>query len=96
MFIIFSLEGGIMATQLRHTVGADDGGAGIPFVNWSGAYGDLRVAHFFGIHALQLLPLTGYYIAKNNRQLFVVAGLYFILVSILFAQAMQGIPVYHL
>jgi hypothetical protein len=96
MFIIFSLEGGIMAAQLRHTIGAEDGGAGIPFVNWSGAYGDLRVAHFFGIHALQILPITGYFIAKNSRQLFVVAGLYFVLVSILFAQAMQGIPVFHL
>lgn len=96
MFIIFSLEGGIMAAQLRHTVGADDGGSGLPFVNWNGAYGDLRVAHFFGIHALQLLPLTGYFIAKNNRQLFVVAGLYFVMVSIFFAQAMKGIPVYQM
>lgn len=96
MFIIFSLEGGFMAAQLRHTVGAEDGSAGIPFVNWSGAYGDLRVAHFFGIHALQLLPITGYFLAKNNRQLFIVAGLYFVMVSILFVQAMQGIPVYHM
>ena len=49
-----------MAAQLRHTVGADDGGAGIPFVNWSGAYGDLRVAHFFGTHAMHAVPLAGF------------------------------------
>ncbi len=94
MFIIFSLEGGFMAAQLRHTVGAADGGEGIPFVNWSGAYGDLRVAHFFGLHALQVLPLTGYFLARTNKQLFLVAALYFTWVSIMFLQAMQGIPLY--
>jgi hypothetical protein len=94
MFIIFSFEGGIMAAQLRHTVGAADGGAGLPFVNWNGAYGDLRVAHFFGIHALQILPLTGYFIARRNSQVFIVAALYFTWVTILFIQAMNGIPLY--
>lgn len=94
MFVIFSFEGGIMATQLQHTVGAADGGSGIPFINWSDAYGDLRVAHFFGIHSLQLLPLTGYFIAKTNRQVFVVAALYFVLVTIMLVQAMAAIPVW--
>lgn len=94
MYIIFSFEGGIMAAQLRHTVGAMDGGDGIPFVNWSGAYGDLRVAHFFGIHALQILPLSAYYIARKKWQIFLVAALYFAWVSIMFLQAMNGIPLY--
>jgi hypothetical protein len=94
MFVIFSIEGGVMAARLSHTVGAEDGGAGIPFVNWSNAYGDLRVAHFFGIHSLQLLPLTGYFIAKNNKQVFMVAGLYFLLVSIMLVQALSRIPLW--
>ena len=94
LFIIFSLEGGLMSSRLSHTVGSEDGGDGIPFVNWSGAYGDLRVAHFFGIHALQLLPLTAFFITRNTRQLLFIAGLYFILVSILLVQAMKAIPVY--
>ncbi len=40
-----------------HTIGAPDGGAGLPGVYWSRDHGDLRVPHFLGMHAWQLLPL---------------------------------------
>ena len=91
--VLFSFEGGLMASQLSHTVGAPDGGPGLPVVNWSTQYGDLRAAHFIGIHSLQIIPLFGYYIAKSNRSVQLFAAGYFIVAMFLFIQALQKIPV---
>ena len=93
-FVIFSFEGGIMAANLSHSVGGPDGSPGLPIVNWSRVYGDLRVAHFFGLHALQILPLVGYYIVSKKGQLFLFATLYFLMVVSLLVLALYKNPIF--
>ena len=88
-----------MVMHGAHTVGAADGSAGLPFVNWSTRYGDMRIAHFFALHALQLFPLAGMALAatrwKDSAQVAVLVGfvvVYCAAVWWLFAEAMKGLP----
>jgi hypothetical protein len=91
-FVVFAFEGGVMGAKLSHTVGAADGSEGLPVTNWSKQHGDLRIAHFIGMHALQIIPLFSFYIAKNTTQVIVMAIIYFIFTSLLFIQALNGKP----
>jgi len=58
--------GGYMLARGSHTVGNVDGGPGLPFVNWSVIGGDLRIAHFIAIHAIQIVPLFAYVLSQMS------------------------------
>jgi hypothetical protein len=89
-FIVVCSLGFVMGAKLSHTVGAADGGAGLPLTNWSKQNGDLRIAHFLGMHALQILPLIGYYLSNNAKITISMGVLYFVLTTAILIQALNG------
>ena len=102
LLIFGSSIGGQMIDQMAHNVGIADGGAGLPLLNWSVDAGDLRVAHFFGIHSLQIIPLFALFMANyshltHRKQIIIItlfAVLYGTLIGLTFYQAQQGMPFY--
>jgi hypothetical protein len=87
-----------------HSVGVADGGPGLPFLGWSTVGGDLRIPHFVGLHALQLLPLFGWLLVRYGGRLrpaartalVWIAGLgYLGFVGLLTWQALRGQSIVH-
>jgi hypothetical protein len=85
-----------------HAVGIADGGPGLPVTGWTQQGGDLRIPHFVGLHALQILPLGGWLIGRRRTRpaarrtggrLMVVGGLAYLGVTgTLLVQALRGQP----
>jgi hypothetical protein len=97
LFVLGSGVGGVMSGLHQHTVGAPDGGPGLPGLGWSTRAGDLRAAHFLGLHALQVVPLLGWALSRwvPRRAVLLTwmgAGAYAALVAGLFAWALLGRP----
>jgi hypothetical protein len=89
--------GAPMTVAGAHTVGAPDGGPGLPGTGWSTGHGDLRVPHFLGLHALQIIPLVALLLARRGvdaarRVRFVVGATisYAALFALLLSQALRG------
>jgi hypothetical protein len=95
---VFGVGAGVaIAAHGGHAVGGIPDHAGLPLLGWSTTGGDLRVPHFLGIHAQQLLPLAGAGLAvvwpqRARAAVWLVSALYVLVTLAAFAQAMAGRP----
>lgn len=94
IFVVFSFEGFVMGSKLSHTVGAINDNSNWIIVGWSNTAGDLRVSHFIGMHALQVLPILSFYVLKNTKATILVSILYGLLALVTLVQALQGKPLF--
>ncbi|MGZ3874891.1 MAG: hypothetical protein ACXVJD_18365 [Mucilaginibacter sp.] len=94
LFVIFAFEGALMGGTNAHTIGGPDGGPGIPFLNWSRKFGDARIAHFIGMHALQVLPLLAYYVLKDIKLTLLAAVVYTAMAILILVQALNRMPLF--
>ena len=107
LFIVASmLPGFLMVANNAHSFPGPDGGAGLPFVNWTVEKGDVRTAHFFGMHAMQALPILGFLLDRtlgsnrasdwipSARNVVMSAGiLWFVVTAALLTIALAGRPI---
>ena len=89
--------GNRMTVAGAHTVDGPDGGPGLPVTGWSREHGDLRIAHFLGLHALQILPLAalvvrrrGWRDDRGTRLVWAVSASHVSLFALLLWQALRG------
>lgn len=94
---------GVKEIAGMHSIGVVDGGPSMPITGWNLVGGDLRVGHFIGIHALQVLPLVALALAAlatryailaqeevRTRLVWTASGVYIGLFALVTWQAFRG------
>lgn len=92
-------KGPIGIVMGSHSVNETDETKRLPFTSWARTGGDLRIAHFLGLHALQALLLLGFLLRRINFSyksgLWIVNAVgisYTGLIIFTLIQALNGIP----
>lgn len=94
-FLLGGSFGGAIAANGGHAVGPEAGAA--PVFGWNRGGGDLRIAHFAGIHAMQAIPVIAAIaagLAARVRWMILLAGtlLYAAAAVALYVQAVAARP----
>ncbi|HEY8381138.1 MAG TPA: hypothetical protein VIL09_03205 [Microvirga sp.] len=100
-FVLGAGAGAALSSGDGHWIGGvrtDEGG--VPIVGWSRTGGDLRVAHFLGMHAMHALPALGFILGRSLRPRPAVALValgtvaYCAATAFVFRQALAGLPLW--
>ena len=99
LILLGSADGFVMIANGAHAVGVPDGGADLPYVNWSAEAGDFRIVHGLGLHGFQILPLVVFGMSRARTGLteraqaglvFGFAPAYVAIGAVVFLQVMTG------
>lgn len=106
--VVRDANGNLVELAGGHTFGAHDGSPGLPITGWSLVAGDLRIPHFLGLHAMQVLLVTAWLLlmASHRRpwlrdddvraRLVCIAGAgWAAAVAITLSQALRGQSIVH-
>lgn len=92
------ITAGFLASGSGHWVGGvHSDAAGLPLLGWSRTGGDLRIAHFFALHALQVVPILGWLVTRTGADrgktaVWAGAALYAGWIAFTFLWALAGRP----
>jgi hypothetical protein len=91
--VLGTLAGAYMSSQTGHSVGgaiSDASGTGV--FGWSTTGGDLRIAHFVGLHASQIIPIAA--LGGKRSLVWLAVVLCCVGTGVVFAQAVAGMPLF--
>lgn len=100
-FVLGAGAGAVLSSGDGHWIGGlrSDAG-GVPVFGWSRTGGDLRAAHFLGMHALHVLPVIGFMAGgllpsgKAVGAVAMAAAAYVAATGLVFWLALSGIPLF--
>jgi hypothetical protein len=97
--VLTLVTAGYMSSTGTHVGVQPTGAATFPLMGWSGSVGDVRPSHFLALHAMQALPLAGYWFDRKGfgpQGMRWMATAYVAMTGALFLQALWGYPLVRL